>query len=136
MTAEMPRTNPNIMITARLLLMPVFSSVELNACAKAGMALRVRMAATARSEGSRERTLNLMCLINFIRVSVFDFSRQRLFRRTRVDLLTAARSAGVCRTQHARSVRGKSGDEQNAKPQEATKPPEIELPLAAQIPRQ
>src|SRR4030095_538259 len=135
MTAEMPRTNPNIMITARLLLMPVFSSVELNACAKAGIALRVRKAATMRSEGSRERTLNLMCLINFIRVSVFDFSRQRLFRRTRVDLLTAARRAGVCRTQHTRKVRGKSGDEQNDRLDEALQTPRTELPPSARNPR-
>ena len=45
------------MITARLLLMPVLRSVELNvvACAKAGRVLRARMAATMRSDGSRER---------------------------------------------------------------------------------
>src|SRR5436305_121833 len=114
MTAEMPRTNPNIMITARLLLMPVLSSVELNAvpppaCANADSVFSVKIAATYRMDGSRERTLGVSCLINFIRVSVFDFSRQRLFRRTRVDLLTVARSAGVCRTQHARPVHGKSG---------------------------
>src|SRR6266498_734494 len=71
MTAEIPRMKPNIMITARLLLMPVLSSVELNACAKAGMALRVRKATAMRSEGSRERTLGLMCLMNFIRVCVY-----------------------------------------------------------------
>src|SRR5689334_18534131 len=138
MTAEIPRTKPNIMITARLLLMPVFSSVELNACAHAGIALRMRMAATMRSEGSRERTLSLMCLIcliSFIRVSVFVFSRQRLFRRTRVDHLTSARSAGVCRTQHARSVRGKSGDEQNDRPHETHQAPRIGLSPAARNPR-
>src|SRR5689334_11994254 len=138
MTAEIPRTKPNIMITARLLLMPVFSSVELNACAHAGIALRMRMAATMRSEGSRERTLSLMCLIcliSFIRVSVFVFSRQRLFRRTRVDHLTSARSAGVCRTQHARSVRGKSGDEQNDRLDQALQTPRIEFPPAARNPR-
>ncbi len=41
MTAEMPSTKPNIMITARLLLMPVFRSVELNVvlCAKADTAV-------------------------------------------------------------------------------------------------
>src|SRR5947208_7395411 len=71
MTAEMPRTNPNIMITARLLLIPVLSSVELKACAKAGMLLRVRMAAATRSERSRERTLGLICLMNFIRVCAY-----------------------------------------------------------------
>src|SRR6266511_1464634 len=138
MTAEMLRTNPNIMITARLLLIPVFSSVELNACAHAGIALRVRMAATMRSEGSRERTLSLMCwicLISFIRVSVFVFSRQRLVRRTRVDHLTAARTAGVCRTQHARSVRGKSGNEQNDRHDQAFQAPRIGLSPVARNPR-
>jgi hypothetical protein len=46
------------MITARLLLMPVFKSVELNVVpwAKAETVLRARMAATVRSRGSRERT--------------------------------------------------------------------------------
>src|SRR6058998_3308833 len=92
MTAEMPRTKPNIMITARLLLIPVLSSVELKACARAGRVLRVRKAAATRSEGSRERTLGLF------------FCRQRLFRRTRDDNLTSAQSVGVCPTQHARSV--------------------------------
>src|SRR6266496_5825005 len=71
MTAEMPRTKPNIMITARLLLIPVLSSVELKACAKAGRVLRVRMTAATRTEGSREQTLGLICLMNFIRVCVF-----------------------------------------------------------------
>ncbi len=96
------------------------------------------MAATMRSEGSRERTLSLMCcicLISFIRVSVFVFSRQRLFRRTRVDHLTATRSAGVCRTQHARSVRGKSGDEQNDRPHKAHQAPRIGLSPDARNPR-
>jgi hypothetical protein len=55
----MPRTKPNIIMTARLLLMPVVRSVELKPvpCAKAEMVFIARMAATNRSKGSRERIL-------------------------------------------------------------------------------
>src|SRR5271169_5205817 len=86
MTAAMPRTKPNIMMTARLLLMPVLKSVELKVvdCANAGRMLRARTAAVMRSDGNRERTLGRMCLMIFIRVFLVIFlSSQRLFRRTR-----------------------------------------------------
>src|SRR3989442_7637964 len=49
---------PNIMITARLLLMPVLRSVELKpppACANADSVLRRSIAATMSTERSRER---------------------------------------------------------------------------------
>src|SRR5208337_2041551 len=73
MTHEMPSTKPNIMITARLLLMPVLRSVELNVvdCAHAGMVLRARTAAATRRDGSRERFFGWMCLMIFIRVVLF-----------------------------------------------------------------
>src|ERR1022692_2770987 len=76
MTAEMPRTKPNIMITARLLLMPVLRSVELNVvdCASAGRVLRARTAAATRNDGSRERIFGWMCLMIFIRVVLFLFT--------------------------------------------------------------
>src|SRR6185437_12529464 len=75
MTHAMPRTKPNIMITARLLLMPVLRSVELNVvdCASAGRVLRAKTAAATRSDGNRERTLGLICLIIFMRVNDFVF---------------------------------------------------------------
>ena len=77
MTQEMPRTNPNIMMTARLLLMPVLRSVELKPVpwASAGMVFSASIAAAMRSEGSRVRTFGWMCLINFIRVLIFVFVR-------------------------------------------------------------
>src|ERR1700691_2132674 len=57
MTAEMPSTKPNIMMTARLLLMPVLKSVELKVVlwAKAETVLSANSAATVRSGRSRER---------------------------------------------------------------------------------
>src|SRR5690348_10460134 len=61
------------MITARLLLIPVLSSVELKAWAEAERVLSVKIAAAMRSEGSRVRTLGLMYLVNFIRVCFFRF---------------------------------------------------------------
>src|ERR1700744_1338784 len=75
MTHAMPRTKPNIMITARLLLMPVLRSVELNVvdCASAGKVLRAKTAAATRRDGSRERTLGLICLSIFMRVNDFVF---------------------------------------------------------------
>src|SRR5208283_3386710 len=76
MTHEMPRTKPNIMITARLLLMPVLRSVELKVvdCASAGRVLRARTAAATRSDGSRERIFGWMCLMIFISVILFFVS--------------------------------------------------------------
>ena len=76
MTAEMPRTKPNIMITARLLLMPV---LEVGGTERCGLrqsreVLRARTAAAMRSDGSRERTLVRMCLMIFIRVVSCYFS--------------------------------------------------------------
>src|SRR6266536_4693362 len=123
MTAEMPRTKPNIMITARLLLMPVLSSVELNACAKAGMALRVRKTAATRSEGSRERTLGLMCLMNFIRVCVY-FSLVSGFSAEHAMTISQAREVLVY-VQH--NIRAQSvlepRDEQKHRPDEAHQTP-------------
>src|SRR5580693_1798967 len=57
MTDEMPSTNPNIMMTARLLLMPVFKSVELNVVlwAKAETVLSANRAATVRSGRNRAK---------------------------------------------------------------------------------
>src|SRR5580658_5724160 len=107
MTAAMPRTKPNIMITARLLLSPVFKSVELNVvlpldCANADRVLRVRRTAAMRNEGSRERIFGWMCLMIFIRVFILIFlSSQRLFRRTRDDNPTNAKSEDVIATQNA-----------------------------------
>src|SRR5580693_6248657 len=98
MTAEMPRTKPNIMITARLLLMPVFRSVELKVVdwAMAGSVLRATRVAARRSEGSRVRIFGLRCLMIFIRVVLYFLSRPGgLFPRTRDDFLTSARSCGV-----------------------------------------
>src|SRR5881296_2395925 len=60
MTAAMPRTKPNIMMTARPLLMPVLRSVELKpppACANADSVLRRSIAATMSAERSREGSL-------------------------------------------------------------------------------
>src|ERR1035438_4888662 len=64
MTAEMPRTKPNIIITARLLLMPVFRSVELKVVlwAKAGTVLSANKAATVRSGRKRFRN-RMLCFI-------------------------------------------------------------------------
>src|SRR5579862_5748966 len=104
MTHEMPRTKPNIMITARLLLMPVLRSVELNVvdCAQAGTVLRARTAAATRSDGSREWTLVAIFFVSFISLMFFLFCfRQRLFRRTRGHNLTNAGSEDVCDTQNA-----------------------------------
>src|SRR6266516_811347 len=69
MTAEMPRTKPNIMMTARLLLMPVLRSVELKPpapCANAETVLRRSIAATMSTELSRERTWGVSFLLSFI----------------------------------------------------------------------
>src|SRR5580692_5272783 len=99
MTHAMPRTKPNIMITARLLLMPVLRSVELNVvdCASAGRVLRARTAATTRSDGSRERIFGWMCLMIFIRVVLFFISggdsfaaSHEHFRRTKKSLACVA----------------------------------------------
>jgi hypothetical protein len=64
-------TNPNIMITARLLLMPVLRSVELKVVlwAKAGTVLSANRAATARS--GRQRFRNRIFF--FIVLCVFSF---------------------------------------------------------------
>src|ERR1035441_4038306 len=85
MTAEMPRTKPNIMMTARLLLIPVFKSVELKVvdCASAGRGLRARTAAVMRSDGNRERIFGRMCLMIFIRIVL-------LFICWRSDLFAAS----------------------------------------------
>src|SRR6185437_12219179 len=108
MTHAMPRTKPNIMITARLLLMPVLRSVELNVvdCASAGRVLRAKTAAATRSDGNRERTLGWICLIIFMRVNEFCFSfiASGSSAELREHHLTSARSGGVCHTQDARSV--------------------------------
>ena len=80
--------------------------LEPPACAKAERVLRVRIAATMKSEGSRERTLVLMCLVNFIRVVMFvvSFVLSGFSAESRDHNLTSARSEDVCDTQHARSV--------------------------------
>src|SRR5450756_36885 len=103
MTHEMPSTKPNIMITARLLLMPVLRSVELNVvdCAQAGMVLRARTAAAVSSAGSREGTLVAIFFVSFISLIFLFCFRQRLFRRTRGHNLTNAGSEDVCDTQNA-----------------------------------
>src|ERR1039458_1114063 len=100
MTHEIPRTKPNIMITARLLLMPVLRSVELKVvdCASAGRVLRARTAAATRSEGSRERIFGWMCLMIFIRVVLF-------FIYWRSDLF-AASHAHFARSKNRDGVRG------------------------------
>src|SRR5580658_2020209 len=142
MTAAMPSTKPNIMMTARLLLMPVLKSVELNvvlpppACANADRVLRVRRTAAMRSEGSRERIFGWMCLMIFIRVFVlFRSSSQRLFRRTRDDNLTNAESEDVIATQNAMKSLLWVTDEQNTGLDEARQTPRIELAVAARNPR-
>src|SRR5436305_15352227 len=74
MTEEMPSTKPNIIMTARLLLIPVFKSVELKPVppwARAERVLRVRMAATGKSDESRERTLRVFVI--FIALTVCCF---------------------------------------------------------------
>src|SRR5208282_6203767 len=80
MTAKMPRTKPNIMMTARLLLRPVFKSVELKVvlCAKAGRTLSASKAATVNMERIRARTF--FGTNSFFIVSVFYF-RGGFFRR-------------------------------------------------------
>src|SRR5208282_2544713 len=138
MTAAMPRTKPNIMMTARLLLMPVLKSVELKVvdCANAGRMLRARTAAVMRSEGSRERIFGWMCLMIFIRVFILIFlSSQRLFRRTRDDNLTNAESEDVIATQNAMKSLLWVRDEQNTGLDEARQTPRIELAVAARNPR-
>src|SRR6266480_4968315 len=73
----MPRTKPNIIITARLLLMPVLRSVELKpppACAKADRVLRRSIAATMGTERSRERTCGVSFFLNFIALMFVVFS--------------------------------------------------------------
>src|ERR1039458_5306775 len=78
MTDEMPRTNPNIMITARLLLMPVLRSVELKVVlwAKAGTVLRANRAATVRSGRSRERSFvaSIFFISLVVRAFIFIFA--------------------------------------------------------------
>src|SRR5580658_1689934 len=138
MTAAMPRTKPNIMMTARLLLMPVLKSVELKVvdCANADRVLRARIAAAMRSEGSRERIFGWMCLMIFIRVFILIFlSSQRLFRRTRDDNLTNAESEDVIATQNAMKSLLWVKDEQNTGLDEARQTPRIELAVAARNPR-
>src|SRR5258706_14052865 len=75
MTQAMPRTKPNIMITARLLLMPVLRSVELKPvlCASAGRALRARMPAAMSRAGSRERILRVTGLSGWMIFILFVF---------------------------------------------------------------
>src|SRR5580692_3094730 len=141
MTAAIPRTKPNIMMTARLLLMPVFKSVELKvvpppACANADRVLRARIAAAMRSEGSRERIFGWICLMIFIRVFIVIFlSSQRFFRRTRDDNLTNAVSEDVIATQNAMKSLLWVRDEQNTGLDEARQTPRIELAVAARNPR-
>src|SRR5580698_4037433 len=132
----MPRTKPNIMITARLLLMPVLRSVELNVvdCAQAGMVLRAKTATATRSDGSRERFFGWMCLMIFIRVVLFFFG-QRLFRRTRGHNPTNAGSEDVCDTQNAMKSLLWVRDEQNTGLDEAHQTPRIKHPVAARNPR-
>src|SRR6266496_3481990 len=123
MTAEMPRTKPNIMITARLLLIPVLSSVELKACARAGRVLRVRMTAATKTEGSRERTLGLICLMNFIRVCVY-FSVVSGFSAEHATTISQARNplVYVLHNMHVESLL-EIRDEQNDEPDEAHQTP-------------
>src|SRR5208283_1302854 len=82
MTAEMPRTKPNIMMTARLLLMPVLRSVELNVVlwAKAETVLRANRVATVRSGRSRERIFRADIFFMAL-FYLFRFPVQRFFRR-------------------------------------------------------
>src|ERR1039457_6498283 len=102
MTHEMPRTKPNIMITARLLLMPVLRSVELKVvdCAHAGRVLRARTAAATRNDGSRERIFGWMCLMIFIRVVLFFiYWRSDLFAASHAHFATSKKTVGVRGTQ-------------------------------------
>src|SRR5579859_7321559 len=89
MTAEMPRTKPNIMITARLLLMPVLRSVELKEvlCAKAVAEFKANRAASSkvdRNRGLRARATARLppakrkVLVNFFIWLLFCFSEATL----------------------------------------------------------
>src|ERR1700722_5596593 len=137
MTEEMPRTNPNIMMTARLLLMPVFRSVELKVvdCASAGRVLRARTAEAVSSEGSREGTLVAIFFVSFISLILLLYCRQRLLRRTRGHNLTSAGSEDVCDTQNAMKSLLWVRDEQNTGLDEAHQTPRIEHAVAARNPR-
>ena len=98
------------MMTARLLLMPVRRSVELNVVlwARAGTVLSASMAAAMRSEGSRAWILGRIYLINFIRVVflIFLSSFSGFFAESRDHNLTSARSCGVCHTHPERRTSG------------------------------
>src|ERR1017187_8600797 len=88
MTAEMPSTKPNIMMTARLLLMPVLKSVELKVVlwAKAETVLSANRAAMVRSGRSR-LTIFGASIFFMALFLVFSFCRQRFCRRfTRLQL--------------------------------------------------
>src|SRR6266700_4073418 len=95
MTQEMPRTKPNIIITARLLLIPVLRSVELNPvpCAKADRVLSVRMAAIIRSDGSREWTLVAIFFVSFISLMIVYFLSVSGFSAEHATTISQARGA-------------------------------------------
>src|SRR5439155_26034713 len=111
MTAEMPRTKPNIMMTARLLLMPVLRSVELkppNPCANAERVLRRSIAATMSTEPSRERTWGVSFLLSFIALMfVVSSMASGLFPLNHAHIITNnACREDVAHTQNAQPVRG------------------------------
>src|SRR6266850_2704690 len=137
MTAEMPSTKPNIIITARLLLMPVLRSVELKPCAKTEGALRMRNAATAKAEESRERTLDARLLVNFITLMLccFFLSSAALPPYYAHTTSTNAPSEDVCDTQNASKSLLRVRDEQNDGLGEAHQAPRTELSLASRNPR-
>ena len=114
MTHEMPSTKPNIMITARLLLMPVLRSVELKVvdCASAGMVLRARTAAATRRDGSRERIFGWMCLMIFIRVVLFFiYWRSDLFAASHAHFARSKKIVGVRGTHLKKGFLLEVGDE-------------------------
>src|SRR5476649_52538 len=92
----MPRTNPNIMITARLLLMPVLKSVELNVVlwAKAGTVLRANREATVRNGRNRERIF-LASIFFMALIYLFRFPVRRFFRRVTRTFLSPLREANL-----------------------------------------
>src|SRR6266568_2348817 len=87
-------------------------------------------------EGSRERTLGVICLINFIRVCVLLFFRLSGFSAEHTTAISQTREL-VVYVQH--NMRAQSvlepGDEQNHRPDEAHQAPRTGFPAAARNPR-
>src|SRR5581483_11649439 len=130
MTAEIPRTKPNIMITARLLLMPVLRSVELKPVPWARACIVLSASSATIMPNGRSRA-TVLVMSSFILLEL-SFVSQRLFRRfIGKTTSTEPLSKDVGVTQNATKSVLRTRHEQNVGYGEAAKTPRTLVTLAA-----